>query len=100
MNLFIKTTIASMAIAGMVHADTMLIGVDAGLTVGGARLGVVAGITGGEARNYTAPGYHAHKKHGASCGSVVVAVQSNPCAYVCGPCEVIAPPVVCDPCAR
>ncbi len=99
MKLFVKTAIASMAIAGMVQADTMLIGVDAGLTVGGARLGIVAGITGGSARNYTAPGYYAAKS--STCPSAVVAV-SNPCAYVCEPCEVIAPPcpVVCNPCAK
>ncbi len=92
MNFFIKTTIASMAIAGMVHADTMLIGVDAGLTIGGKRLGVVAGITGGDARSYHAVG------KSATCGSAVVAVQTTPCSYVKGPCTVIAPP--CDPCKR
>lgn len=99
MKLFIKTAIASMALAGLVHADTMLLGVDAGLTVGGARLGVVAGITGGSARSYTAPGY---KATSSSCPSAVVRVQHNPCAYVCEPCEVIAPPcpVKCDPCAK
>lgn len=94
MNFLTKTAIATIAIAGMVQADTMLIGVDAGLTVGGARLGFVAGVTGGSARNYTAPGYS------TTCGSLVTTtttvVSSNPCAYVCGPCEVIAPP--CNPC--
>jgi hypothetical protein len=90
MNFLAKTAIASMAIVGMVHADTMLIGVDAGLTVGGARLGVVAGITAGSARNYTAP------KYSTACGSAVAKV--DPCSFVCGPCEVIKPP--CDPCSK
>ncbi len=94
MNLFVKTTIASMAIAGMIHADTMLIGVDAGLTIGGARLGVVAGITGGEARSYTAPG------KSISCGSAVVAVRSNPCAYVREPCTVVKPPCHYNACGK
>jgi hypothetical protein len=100
MKLFVKTAIASMAIAGMVQADTILIGVDAGLTVGGARLGIVAGITGGSARSYNAASSYAYAKS-STCPSAVVAV-SNPCAYVCEPCEVIAPPcpVVCDPCAK
>ena len=94
MNLFVKTTIASMAMVGMLQADTMLIGVDAGLTIGGARLGVVAGLTGGKARSYNAAG------GGASCPSAKPACPSaapavNPCAYVCGPCEVIAPPCPC-----
>ncbi|HIP58816.1 MAG TPA: hypothetical protein EYH01_00135 [Campylobacterales bacterium] len=91
MKLFVKTAIASMAIAGMVQADTMLIGVDAGLTVYGARLGVVAGITAGSGRNYTSYSSGSYSKKSAACPSAVVAV-SNPCAYVCEPCEVIAPP--------
>jgi hypothetical protein len=95
MKLFVKTAIVSMAIAGMVQADTMLIGVDAGLTIGGARLGIVAGITGGSARNYTAPGAScASAPAKPSCPSAVVTV--NPCSYVCGPCEVIAPPCPCN----
>ncbi|MCH9814536.1 MAG: hypothetical protein K0U47_11420 [Epsilonproteobacteria bacterium] len=95
MKLFIKTTIASMALAGMVHADTMLIGIDQGITIGGFRLGIVTGITGGDARSYTAPGTTA-------CPSAVVkTTTSNPCAYVCEPCEVIAPPCTpVDPCKR
>ena len=94
MKLFVKTAIASMAIAGMVQADTILIGVDAGLTVGGARLGIVAGITGGSARSYTAPSYGAKATSGSACATAAAPV-SNPCAYVCGPCEVIAPPCPC-----
>jgi len=93
MKLFVKTAIASMAIAGMVQADTMLIGVDAGLTVGGARLGIVAGITGGSARNYTAPGASCAAAAKPACPTAAVTV--DPCSYVCGPCEVIAPPCPC-----
>ncbi len=95
MKLFVKTAIVSLAMAGMVHADTILLGVDAGVTIGGARLGVVVGLTGGHARDYTAPGHHAHGHVGHSCGTIVATTVSNPCDYVCGPCEVIAPP--CPP---
>jgi hypothetical protein len=73
MNFLTKTAIASLALASMIQADTMLLGVDGGITIGGARLGVVAGITGGSARNYTAPGYSAYQTAGASCGTVAYA---------------------------
>ena len=94
MNLFVKTTVASMAMVGMLQADAMLIGVDAGLTIGGARLGVVAGITGGSAKSYTAPSYGAKATSGSACPTAAAPV-SNPCSYVCGPCEVIVPPCPC-----
>ena len=98
MKLFSKVAIATVALAGMLHADVTLIGVDAGLTVLGARVGVEAGLTVGKA--------HAH----SSCPSAVTTVtttrtySTDPCSYVCGPCVVVEPPkptcTPCDPCAR
>ncbi len=91
MKTFAKVAIATLALGGMLQADTILLGVDGGLTIGGARLGFVAGITGGKARSYRAVG-------SSKCPSAVV-VQSNPCAYVPQPCVVVKKPV-CDPCAK
>ncbi len=88
MKMFAKVTIAALALGGMLQADTILLGVDGGLTIGGARLGVVAGITGGKARSYRAVG-----------SSKCPAVQESPCAYVAQPCVVVKKPV-CNPCGK
>jgi hypothetical protein len=117
MNFISKVAITSVALASMIQADTMLFGIDAGITIGGARLGLAAGITGGSARNYTAPGYAAY----SSCGSAVsvpvyetryqpvyvprpmpvlyvdapTVVVSNPCATAHVACEVMVPVTTC-----
>ena len=94
MKILAKLSIATIALAGMLQADTMLLGVDAGLTVGGTRLGVVLGITGGKARSYNAVGSH--------CASAcpTEAVEKSPCDYVPQPCVVVSQPSPCDPCAN
>ena len=104
MKLFTKVAISMIAVASMAQADVTLVGVDGGLTVLGLRVGGYAGLTVG-----TRP-----VSSGASCGTVVqttTVTTTNPCSYVCGPCEVVAAPVACpapkpapkcpcDPCAK
>ncbi len=101
MKLFSKVAIATVAMAGMLQADVTLIGIDGGLTVLGARVGIEAGLTVGKA--------HSYQTH-SSCPSAVTTVTttrtytSDPCSYVCGPCVVVEPPkpacTPCDPCAN
>lgn len=101
------------AVASMAQADVTLVGVDGGVTVLGLRVGGYAGLTVGT-RPVSAPA----PVYGTSCGTVVqtttVTTTTNPCSYVCGPCEVVAAPVACpapkpapkcpcdpcDPCAK
>ncbi len=104
MKMLAKVTIASLALAGMLQADTMLFGVDAGVTIGGTRLGVVAGITVGNARSYNAVGSSCCP---TACPTVEAPAPSSPCDYVPAPCVVVEPcPTVvvccdpCDPCAN
>ncbi len=86
MKLFTKIAIASVALAGMLQAETTLIGVDAGVTILNARVGFNAGITVGKA--------HGH----SNCPTAYTTVTSSrtytsdPCSYVCGPCVVVEPP--------
>jgi len=94
MKLFTKIAIASIALAGMLQAETTLIGVDGGVTVLNARVGFDAGITLGKAHHCT------------SCPAAYTTVTSSrtyttdPCSYVCGPCVVVEPPCPQDPCAK
>lgn len=94
MKLFTKIAIASIALAGMLQAETTLIGVDGGVTVLNARVGFNAGITVGKAHHHT------------SCPTAYTTVTSSrtytadPCSYVCGPCVVVEPPCPQDPCAK
>jgi hypothetical protein len=101
MKLFTKIAIASIALAGMLQAETTLIGVDGGITVLNARVGFNAGITVGTAHHHAAGAY-----------TTVTSSRTyttDPCSYVCGPCVVVAPPCPepapkpacpCDPCAN
>lgn len=109
MKLLTKLAISMVAVASMAQAEVTLIGVDAGVTVLGLRVGGNAALTVGYSSPY---GASANASYGTSCGSAVKTVTTtvvhNPCAYVCGPCEVVVPcpapvpacPVVCDPCAK
>ncbi len=94
MKLFAKLAISMVAVASMAQADVTLVGVDGGVTLLGLRVGVNAGLTVGK-RSVNTPAY------GTSCGTTVQTTTTtvSPCSYVCGPCEVIAPPVAC-PCPK
>ncbi len=99
MKLFTKIAISSIALAGILQAEVTLIGVDGGVTVLGARVGVNAGLTVGY------PGTNAYSTPVATSTACPTAVTVDPCSYVCGPCVVVEAPcpkptcvVVCDPC--
>jgi len=98
MKLFAKLAISMVAVASMAQADVTLIGVDGGVTLLGLRVGVNAGLTVGTRSAY-APACGSAVT--TSCGTVVQTTTTtvSPCSYVCGPCEVVAPPVAC-PCAK
>jgi len=101
MKLLTKLAISMVAVASMAHADVTLVGVDAGVTVLGLRVGGNAALTVGYSSPY---GASAGASYGTSCGTktVTTTVAHNPCAYVCGPCEVVVPapacPAPCNPC--
>lgn len=103
MKLLTKLAISMVAVASMAQAEVTLIGVDAGVTVLGLRVGGNAALTVGYSSVY---GASAGTSYGSSCTSktVTTTVVHNPCSYVCGPCEVVVPapacPVPCDPCAK
>ena len=102
MKLFTKLAISMVAVASMAQADVTLVGVDGGVTLLGLRVGGNAALTVGT-RSVETYG----TSYGTTYGTTVTTttVAHNPCSYVCGPCEVVAPPapacpVVCNPCAN
>ena len=100
MKLFTKLAISMVAVASMAQADVTLVGVDGGVTLLGLRVGGNAALTVGtrSAETYSS-------SYGTTVSTTTTTVAHNPCSYVCGPCEVVAPPVpacpvVCNPCAN
>ena len=96
MKLFTKIAIASIALTGMLQAETTLIGVDGGITVLNARVGFNAGITVGKA-------HHTTNCPSAAAYTTVTTSRTyttDPCSYVCGPCVVVEAPCPVDPCAK
>jgi hypothetical protein len=83
MKLFTKIALSTIALAGMLQAETTLVGVDAGLTVLNARVGFNAGITVGKAHRAPA---------GYTTVTTTKTYTTDPCSYVCGPCVVVEPP--------